>query len=61
MNDIISQQCEHVFCLGDIALAGPQPVEVTDYVMSQSTSWTVIQGNTDKMITQYGQDVFRIS
>ena len=57
MNDIISQQCEHVFCLGDIALAGPQPVEVTDYVMSQSTSWTVIQGNTDKMIAQYGQDV----
>ncbi len=57
MNDIIAQQCEHVFCLGDIALAGPQPVEVTEYVMSQSTSWTVIQGNTDKMIAQYGPEV----
>ena len=25
MNDVIEQQCEHVFCLGDIALAGTQP------------------------------------
>ena len=56
MNDVISQGCEHVFCLGDIALAGPQPKEVTDYVMEQNT-WTVIQGNTDKMIAQYGPEV----
>lgn len=56
MNDVVSQQCEHVFCLGDIALAGPQPKEVTDYVMAQD-SWTVIQGNTDKMIAQYGPEV----
>jgi putative phosphoesterase len=56
MNDVVSQNCEHVFCLGDIALAGPQPKEVTDYVMAQNT-WTVIQGNTDKMIAQYGPQV----
>lgn len=56
MNDVINQNCEHVFCLGDIALAGPQPKEVVDYVMAQNT-WTVIQGNTDKMIAQYGPEV----
>ena len=56
MNDVISQNCEHVVCLGDIALAGPQPKEVTEYVMAQET-WTVIQGNTDKMIAQYGPEV----
>ena len=56
MSDVVNQQCEHVFCLGDIALAGPQPKEVTDYVMAQNT-WTVIQGNTDKMIAQYGPEV----
>ncbi len=56
MNDVINQDCEHVFCLGDIALAGPQPKEVVDYVMAQNT-WTVIQGNTDKMIAQYGPEV----
>jgi len=56
MNDVVTQKCEHVFCLGDLALAGPQPKEVVDYVMAQN-SWTVIQGNTDKMIAGYGQDV----
>lgn len=56
MGDVVAQKCEHVFCLGDIALAGPQPKEVVEYVMAQS-SWTVIQGNTDKMIAQYGPDV----
>lgn len=56
MSDVINQGCEHVFCLGDIALAGPQPKEVVEYVMAQST-WTIIQGNTDKMIAQYGPEV----
>ena len=56
MSDVVNQGCEHVFCLGDIALAGPQPKEVIDYVMAQNT-WTVIQGNTDKMIAQYGPEV----
>ncbi len=57
MNDIVNQQCEHVFCLGDLALAGPQPKEVMDYVMQQQGAWTIIQGNTDKMIAQYGPEV----
>ena len=58
MKDAVEQGCEHVFCLGDLALAGPSPVEVLDYVMSQPT-WTVIQGNTDKMIANYGPDVIQ--
>ncbi len=57
MSDVLTQNCEHVFCLGDITLAGPQPREVTEYVMAQQGTWTVIQGNTDKMIAQYGDDV----
>lgn len=56
MTDVVNEGCEHVFCLGDLALAGPQPKEVVDYVMGQDT-WTVIQGNTDLMIAQYGADV----
>ncbi|MBR1423937.1 metallophosphoesterase family protein [bacterium] len=56
MGDAVEQGCEHVFCLGDLALAGPQPKEVVEYVMSQPT-WTVIQGNTDKMIANYGQEI----
>ncbi len=56
MTDIVSQQCEHVYCLGDLTLAGPQPKEVLDYIMAQD-NWTIIQGNTDKMIANYDQDV----
>lgn len=56
MTDVVEQGCEHVFCLGDLALAGPQPKEVMDYVMEQDT-WTVIQGNTDKMIANFGPEV----
>ena len=56
MTDVINQKCEHVYCLGDLALAGPQPKEILDYVMTQE-NWTVIQGNTDKMIANYGPDV----
>ena len=60
MGDVVNQGCEHVFCLGDIALAGPQPKEVIDYVMAQNT-WTVIQGNTDKMIAQFGPEVMELT
>lgn len=56
MNDIIEQGCEHVFCLGDLAMAGPQPKEIIEYV-AQQESWTVIQGNTDRMLANYGEDV----
>lgn len=56
MTDVVEQGCEHVFCLGDLALAGPQPKEVMDYIMEQDT-WTVIQGNTDKMIANFGPEV----
>jgi len=56
MTDVIEQGCEHVFCLGDLVLAGPQPLEIMEYVSSQE-NWTVIQGNTDKMLANFGQDV----
>ncbi len=56
MTDVVEQGCEHVVCLGDLALAGPQPKEVMDYVMEQE-SWSIVQGNTDKMIANYGPEV----
>lgn len=56
MGDVVEQGCEHVFCLGDLVLAGPQPKEVMDYVMAQD-SWTIVQGNTDKMVANYGPEV----
>ena len=57
ITDALLQQCEHVYCLGDLAMAGPQPKEVLDYVMNQK-NWTTIQGNTDKMIASYNPEVY---
>lgn len=54
--DIKSKNCTDIFCLGDIALGGPQPVETTNFVMSQN--WTIIQGNTDFYIANYTQEVY---
>ena len=46
-----------IFCLGDLAMAGPQPVETVDFIIKQ-TDWTIIQGNTDKLIVDYSSELF---
>ena len=55
LKDIQNEGCEFIFCLGDIVLAGPQPKETLDFVRQQN--WTIIQGNTDKLISEFGADV----
>lgn len=56
MDDIKGYKCEKVFCLGDLAMAGPQPRMVIDYVQKQD-NWIVIQGNTDKMIADFSPKI----
>ena len=55
MKDSEEHKCEKVLCLGDLAMAGPQPRAVIDYVRKQN-NWIVIQGNTDKMIAEYTKE-----
>lgn len=55
LKDIEKEECQIVFCLGDIVLAGPQPKETLDFVRKQN--WNIIQGNTDLMISDYNDDV----
>lgn len=52
LKDIKSQKCEKILCLGDLALAGPQPDKVIDFIKEQK-DWEVIQGNTDKLIGDF--------
>lgn len=52
LEDIKEQNCEKILCLGDLAMAGPEPVKVIDFVKEQK-DWEIIQGNTDKMIAEY--------
>ena len=36
MKDIEENKCERVLCLGDLAMAGPQPRMVIDFVKKQT-------------------------
>ena len=58
LEDIRTNNCDKVFCLGDLAMAGPEPQKVIDIVKKQ-TDWTVIQGNTDKMIADFTPEILK--
>lgn len=58
LKDIDSEVCDRIVCLGDIVLAGPQPKETIDFVRKQD--WTIIQGNTDKMIADYDDNIAKM-
>lgn len=55
LKDIKEQGCEKILCLGDLAMAGPEPQKVIDFVKKQN--WEIIQGNTDKMIAEYTDEL----
>lgn len=57
VQDIKKNNCERVLCLGDLAMAGPEPEEVLDYIQKQN-NWTIIQGNTDKLIAEFSKDLY---
>ncbi len=52
VEDMKKQGCKKVLCLGDLAMAGPQPRMVIDFIRAQD-NWIVIQGNTDKLIADF--------
>lgn len=60
MDDIAKNQCDKTFFLGDYALAGPEPSPTVDYCMHLNTYENIemIQGNTDKMIVEYSEELF---
>ncbi|MCI1273588.1 MAG: metallophosphatase family protein [Clostridiaceae bacterium] len=57
--DIKNQGCQKILCLGDLALAGPEPDRVIDFIKSQE-DWIIIQGNTDKMIADFNEEILKI-
>ena len=58
MADYQLQGCDRVLCLGDLAMAGPQPTIVLDYIINKISNWTIIQGNTDKMIAEFNLKMY---
>lgn len=55
LEDIKKNNCEKIFCLGDIALAGANPVETVEKIqkLSQNDNFTIIQGNTDEILANH--------
>lgn len=60
MNDIKNEEkITNILCLGDIALAGPQPQYTVNKIkeLVELDGAVCIQGNTDKMIADYSEEV----
>ncbi len=57
LNDIKNQNIDKIYCLGDLAMAGPEPNKTIAFVKNQD--WTIIQGNTDNMIVNYSEDLYK--
>ena len=57
LNDINSQKCDKIFCLGDLAMAGPEPSKVTNKIkeMLKQDNFLLIQGNTDEKLGTYDE------
>ena len=53
--DIEKEKCEKIFCLGDLAMAGPEPVKTLEKIkkLYEEGKIELIQGNTDEMIGDY--------
>lgn len=58
LEDMRKNHAEQVFCLGDLAMAGPQPRLIIDLI-SKKSDWVVIQGNTDKMIAEFSPEIMK--
>lgn len=52
LENIREENCDKIYCLGDLAMAGPEPAKTTDKIkeLINTTDFICIQGNTDEMI-----------
>lgn len=55
LDDIEREKCEKILCLGDLAMAGPEPTKVIQTIknLKDAGRLELIQGNTDEMIAYY--------
>ena len=56
LEDIEHEKCDNIVCLGDLAMAGPEPDKTVELV--KQMNWDVVQGNTDKMIVEFNEEMF---
>lgn len=59
--DIAKENCDKIFCLGDLAMAGPEPTKAIERIKSlyEQGKLEVIQGNTDEMIGDFSDGILQ--
>ena len=57
--DIEKEKCDKIFCLGDLAMAGPEPVKAIEKIKSlyDEGKLELIQGNTDDLIGNFNAEI----
>lgn len=52
LNNIEQEECDKILCLGDLAMAGPEPQKAVEIIkkLYDDSKLELIQGNTDEMI-----------
>ncbi|MDD3237695.1 MAG: metallophosphoesterase family protein [Candidatus Gastranaerophilales bacterium] len=62
LDKIKALKCDKIFCLGDLAMAGPEPNKAVSFIKELSCkmgeNFQIIQGNTDKMLCQYSPEIY---
>ena len=60
LSDIEKENCSKIFCLGDIAMAGPEPSKTISkiHALVQTKDFHIIQGNTDSMLSVFSFDTY---
>lgn len=55
--DIQKENCDKIFCLGDLAMAGPEPDKAIEFIkkLHDEGKLELIQGNTDEMIANFAE------
>ena len=61
LSDIEKENCSKIFCLGDIAMAGPEPSKTISkiHALIQTKDFHIIQGNTDSMLSVFSFDTHK--
>ena len=59
LKNIEKEGCQKIFCLGDIAMAGPEPSITIKKIQEliSSKDFHIIQGNTDEMLSVFSLDI----
>lgn len=62
LRNIENEKCDKIFCLGDLAMAGPEPSKTIDKIreLIKENDFTLIQGNTDEMIANCDNQILHI-